>query len=197
MIPIILMIFGGLLIVISLLGLLAYVFQPVYEDFQVVIKREDDYAHYATPSGQAFLQKRVKRYISGIIIMLVAGCILFFSGLYMGYGSKGFNMLFSTKQSGDEMEYDAIDSELAEGFDSRGNYVTDDGKIYTHYLVVKGNAVYYKDELIGDADDLRVFVQNMNIENSFYIVDGYASASAYKEVMNILSENGFEYEIDE
>ena len=197
MIPILMMIIGGLLIGVSIAGILAYIFQPVYEAFQVVIKREDDYAHYATPAGQAFLQTRVKKYLIGVAVMFLIGCILFFTGLYIGFGARGFNMLFSTQQSKENDDYDAIDSELAEGGDSRGNYVADDGKIYSHYFVVRGTNIFYKDEFIGDSNAFRKYISDLNTENSFYIVDGYAASSTYKEVMNILSESGFEYEIDE
>lgn len=197
MIPIFMMVIGGLLILISVLGILAYIFQPVLEAYQVVIKREDDYAHYISPSGQAFLQTRVKRYLLGVGIMFVLGCVLFFSGLYMGFGPRGFDMLFSTQTSEESAEYNAIDSELAEGFDSHGNYIADDGKIYSHYFVVKGTNIFYREEYIGNIDVLRDYLTNLDTENSFYIVDGYAAASTFKEVMNILSENGFEYEIEE
>lgn len=197
MIPILLMIIGGLMIVISLVGVFAFIFQPFYENYQVVIKREDDYAHYVTPSGQAYLRTRTRSYFRWIAILFAVGCIMFFTGLYMGYGSRGFNMLFSLQKKEESAEYNAIESELAEGFYLHGNYVADDGRIYTHYLVVKGNDVYYKDVLIGDTEALRAYIPNFNIENSFYIVDGYAASSTYKEVMNILSESGFEYEIDE
>ena len=180
MIPILMMIIGGLLIVLSILGLLAYVFQPVREAYQVVIKREDDYAHYISPSGQAFLQTRVKRYLIGIAVMFIVGCLLFFAGLYIGYGPKGFDMLFSTHNN-ETSEQDAIDSELAQGFDSRGNYVSDDGKVFPHYFIVKGTDIYYIDEYVGDAEALRAYIPNLDIENSLYIIDGYAAASTYKE----------------
>lgn len=196
MIPILMMIIGGLLIVLSILGILAYIFQPVIEAYQVVIKREDDYAHYISPSGQTFLQTRVRRYLIGILVMFIVGCFLFFGGLYIGYGPKGFDMLFTTRND-ETSENDVIDSELAPGFDSRGNFVADDGKVYPHYFIVKGTDIYYIDKYVGDTEALRSYVPNLDIENSFYIVDGYAASSTYKEVMNILSENGFEYAIDE
>ena len=51
MISILLMIIGGILIIVSIVLMLMFIFQPVYEAFQVVIKREDDYAHYISPTG--------------------------------------------------------------------------------------------------------------------------------------------------
>ena len=42
MLAILLMVVGGLMIFVSILGCLAILFQPLYEDYQVVIKRRDD-----------------------------------------------------------------------------------------------------------------------------------------------------------
>ena len=197
MIPILMMIIGGLLIVLAILGLLAYIFQPVYEAFQVVIKRKDDYAHYISPSGQTFLQTRVKRYLMGDGLMFALGCILFFSGLYMGYGPRGFGMLFSVKAGEETAQYDTIESELAEGFDSHGNYVDAEGKIYTHYFVVRGTSIFDRGDLIGDTDAFRVYIIDQPAENLYYIVDGYASSATVKEVTSILRERGIDYEMEE
>ena len=91
MLSILLMILGGILIIISILGVVAIIFQPLYEDYQVVIKRKDDYAQYATPSGQAYLRSRIKRYWTGLGIMFAAGCIMFFYEIWCPGFWNAFN----------------------------------------------------------------------------------------------------------
>ena len=184
------------MIAVSIMGMLAYFFQPLYEDYHVVIKREDDYAHYATPSGQAYLYSRIKRYWKRIIIIFVVGCILFFWGFYMKFGERGFGMLLGIEDYKTASGYSEIDSELAEGINNDGDYVSENGKVYINYITVKGTEVFYRDQHVGDADDFRSFVKKLDTTNALYLVDGYASSATYNEIKNILSESGFEYEMD-
>ncbi len=197
MIPILLMVIGGIMIVISIIGFLLFLFQPLFEEYQVVIKRKDDYAHYTSPIGQRYLQSRINRYLKHIGVLFVLGCILFFTGLYMRFGSRSLDILLPGAEQSFTTGDEAIDSELAEGFDSRGNYVSGDGKVYPYYIIVKGNDIYFKDELLGGPENLSSCFEEMDKENTVYIIDGYAAANTYKEVKSILSENGYEYESDE
>ena len=114
----------------------------------------------------------------------------------MKYGARGFGMLLTIEA--ESADQDAVDSELAEGINENGDYVSEAGRIYRNYIVVKGTEVYYRDRRIGNAEELKGFLEDKKIDTSsaFYIVDGYAASTAYKEVINVLSESGFEYEMD-
>lgn len=195
MIAIFLMIVGGGMIAVSIIGILAFIFQPLYEDFQVVIKRKDDYAHYATPSGRAYLSRRTGRYWKSVIFMLIIGCILFFTGFYMKFGERGFGMLLGIEDKKTAAAYENINSEIASKINDNGDYVSENGITYI-LLTVKGREVFYRDRLVGNTDDFREFIKNIDIGTPIYLLDGYASSATYSEIRNILDESGFEYEMD-
>ena len=155
MVSILLMVLGGLMILFSILGVLAILFQPLYEDYQVVIKRKDDYVQYNTPSGQAFLRSRIKRYWIGLAVLFLVGCALFFTGFYMKYGARGFGMLLTVEE---ENELTDSDSELAKGINENGDYVTAKGRTYPNYIVVRGTEVYYREQRIGNTEDFRKYL---------------------------------------
>ncbi|WP_029322017.1 hypothetical protein [Butyrivibrio sp. AE3004] len=196
MIPIFLMIIGAIMILVSVFMCLMYLFEPLYKNYQIVIKRKDDYAHYTSPSNFALLQKARKGYWIQTGILFIIGCILFFTGAYLKYGEKGFGLLFSTELEESE-DSDSINQELAEGFDSSGNYISDDGLVYTDYVIVKGTDILFKDKSVCNLEEFETEVERLPEGNTIYVIDGYASAHTFHEVMRILSEKGFEYETDE
>lgn len=190
------MIVGGAMVLCSVIGFLKFLFQPLVETYQVVIKREDDYAHYTSPTGIAYLNEHKKKYLILLAVLFVAGSAIFSAGLYMRFGSRGFEMLLSPEAAFSQ-KYDAVDSELAEGFDEDGNYIAENGKIYSYYVKVKGNEVYYGDKLIGNADDFREYVTGIDKNTRLYLIDAYASSATYHEVMSLLEENGIKCDKDE
>ncbi|MCR4745177.1 MAG: hypothetical protein K5894_08095 [Lachnospiraceae bacterium] len=201
MLAILLMVVGGLMIFVSILGCLAILFQPLYEDYQVVIKRRDDYTHYLSPSGQAYLRSRIKRYWRSLGILFIAGTLIFFTGYYMKYGSRGFNNLLTFKDETNAEDSDGAQENLSKKLDENGDYISDSGVVY-YGIVVRGNEVIYRNEPIGDVDTFREYIENLQKqseidENSkFQLLDEYASSAAYLEVMNILNEREIDYEAD-
>ncbi len=195
MIPIFMMIIGAIMILVSVFMCLMFLFEPLYKNYQIVIKRKDDYAHYTAPRTFALLQKARKGYWIHTGILFLVGCILFFSGVYLRYGERGFGILFATELESEDT--DPINGELAEGFDPSGNYVSDDGVVYTQYVIVKGTDILFKDEYVCDVEEFETEVDRLPEGNTIYVIDGYAAAHTFHEVMRILSEKGFEYETDE
>ncbi len=197
MIPIIMMIVGGILILISIFGFLAYLFEPLIRTYRIVIKREDDYTHYTTPRNFAMLQTARKQYCIGLGVMLVSGIILFSIGSYLVFGERGFGFLFSTHASEQMSELDtAVSDEMADRLNESGDYVDDEGNVYTNYIVVKGKDVYFNEEKTGSVEDFRSYIQSFHDLGRIYVVDGYAASSVYHEVIDILDENGFDYEAE-
>ncbi len=196
MIGYLLMAVGAAMVIMSIIGILKYFFQPLIETYQVVIKREDDYAHYTSPRGIAYLNEHKKKYLTMLAVLFIAGAGLFSLGLYMNFGPRGFEMLLSPNAQQGKV-YDAVDTELAEGFDANGNYVAPNGKIYSRYVLIKGNEIYYGQDLVGDIDAFRDFAPAIDRNSRLYLIDGYASAAAFREAVSILDSNGIGCDWDE
>lgn len=195
MIPIIMMITGGILILISLAGLIQYVFEPFRRTYRIVIRREEDYAHYTSPRNFAMLQKARKTYLTGILVMFVTGFVLSYAGAYLQFGERGFGFLFSAKMPEGTDETDAdVTGELENRIDESGNYIDGEGKNYSNYIVVKGHVVAFKEQEFNDMGEFRSFISNISDMGTVYIVDDYAASSTYREVTDVLDECGFDYE---
>ena len=195
MIAILLMILGACLIIISIIGFLMYLFQPLRETYQVVIKRRDDYALYATPSGRRYLREKTKVYLRWVASMFILGCALFLSGLYMKFGPRGFKMLLSNPDE-IQSEYEAADPEVKGKIDENGDYRAADGKLYKYYLLVRGNVIYLREDPVSDADSFEEYASSLDKGREIYVVDDYASSKAFHEVIRVLEAGGFSYESD-
>ena len=59
---------------------------------------------------------------------------------------------------------------------------------------VKGTEILFNGETIGGTEDFRSFILGCADLGKIYVADGYAASSTYHEVIDILKENGFDYE---
>ncbi|MBQ4481632.1 MAG: hypothetical protein II966_00215 [Lachnospiraceae bacterium] len=195
MIPVIMMIVGGILILLSLIGLIQFVFEPFQRTYRIVIKRADDYAHYTSPRNFAMLQKARRTYLTGILVMFVTGFILSYAGAFLQFGERGFGFLFSTKALERASDTDSdVTGELENRIDENGNYTDPSGNSYSNFIVVKGHVVAFKEQEFKDMGEFRSFIGDIGDMGTVYIVDDYAASSTYKEVMDMLEEYGFDYE---
>lgn len=191
MIAVLLMIIGGGMVITSIVWVIKLIFQPLKESYEVVINREDDYTHYTSPSRLLYLQEQKRRYIKFVIIMFTAGVVLFFTGLYMQFGSRGFEMLLSFK-SGKESGYEALDPDISESIDENGDFVAVDGKSYSQYVIVRGNNVYVRDFLVGGIEQFEEYIPNLKTNQNTYLIDDYASSAVYKAVLSQLLKNSID-----
>ncbi len=192
MVAFLLMGVGGLLLLISLFGLLAFLLEPLYRSFQIAIRQRDDYTHYLTPAAQALLKNARKDLIGGLLALFCFGAVIFFAGYYMQFGPRGLNKLWSTRvDEGSEIGEDPILGPQAEGINSAGNFVSGDGTEYVYYFVIRGTDIFYRNTPVGKIGDLEPYLAELQKENEIYIVDGFAAAKTYRDVIELLEENGF------
>ncbi len=198
MIAYILMGIGGLLIVVSILGFLALIFEPLYKNYQIVIKRKDDYAHYTAPSTMALLRKARKSYCIGIVLMFLLGTTIFFIGSYMEFGSRGIRLILSMDADNSDSSNEILEDVLYKRLNKKGNFIDDKGTEYKYYFVIVGNNIYYGDKLEGSYEEFEKSFPELNINKSskVYLVDGYASSATYKEVINYLNKNSYTVKYD-
>ncbi len=198
MIAWILIIIGAILILVSVIGAIILLLEPVHRNFQIVINRKDDYTHYLNPAARQMLQKAKKDYIAGLVGIFFLGLIPLMTGLYMQYGPRGLGMFFSSRL-GDPGAEEAVTGGQAEGINAAGNYVAEDGTEYVYYFVIRGSRVFYRDEteMKDTGSVIRLLEEKIPKENTVYLVDGYASAAIFHEIMDCLEENGYQYKTKE
>ena len=198
MIAVILIVTGALLVFLSIAGTVILLLEPLHRNFQIVIKRKDDYTHYLNPAARRMLKKAKKDYIAGLFGLFFCGVVILFTGLYMQFGPRGAKLLFSSRFEGFTESDGSVQGDQAVGINTAGNYVAADGTEYVNYFVVRGSGIYYRDEPIGGTDSFGSFLEkNINRENTVYLVDGYASSAAFHGAMDLLDEAGYRYETDD
>ena len=198
MVATILMIVGGLLILLSVVGLFLFLIEPLIKNYRIVIKREDDYAHYTSPQNYAMLQNARKNYCIGLLVMFIAGFLMLYAGAFFKYSDRGFGLLFSTRPEGDgETIEDLPDDNIADFINDEGKFEGSDGQEYSHWIIVSGTKIFYKEDYIGDIEAFRSFIADKKFARTIYIKDEYAAASTYHEVFDALEERGFEPKKDE
>ncbi len=192
MVAFLLMGVGGLLMLISIFGLLAFLLEPLYRSFQIAIRQRDDYTHYLSPSAQALLRNARKDLVGGLLALLLFGAGIFFAGFYMQFGPRGLDKLWSTQvEEGSEIGEDPILGPQAEGINSAGNFVAGDGTEYVYYFVIRGTDIFYRNTPVGKISDLGPYLSELKKENEIYIVDGFAAAKTYRDVIELLEREGF------
>ena len=182
--PFILMLIGAASAIWGIRRIILYIFRPFYEDYQVVIKREDDYAHYTSPSNYAYLQSKIKRYLATAFVAIIIGLILLFVGAYIEFGPRGLNILFN--QGITDTAEERLYSDLPVEVNPKGNNIC-----------VRGDEIYYQNEYVGDTEAFAEYVNNLDFARDLYLIDSYATSATFKEVIRILNENGIFYELVE
>ena len=198
MIPWILIIAGALCGIIGIIGLLALLLLPIADRFEIVFDKDKEVISARTDAEVGKIVWREKRKLTrDFIILVFAGVLLFFAGIYLGYAAKGagfwpYRKLFPAEaakqeeQLKEEMHLDRVNAD--------GQYVTEDGKTYTYYVIVDGEDIFFCGEKYADLAELRNELEEIKRANTVMVFDDFAVASAYHGVTKLLSELGFDYE---
>lgn len=191
MIAWILIILGAILTIGSLIGFFSLLILPIKERFEIVYDREYDYIRSRTDAEvRKHVRAETKRLIRDFIIMFFVGILMFFSGLYLGYAAKGEDFWFYKKFYPSKEETLLVWDSINEN----GQYVANDGKTYTYYILVNENTVSLRGEPCDSPEELKAGLSDIQRENKIILIDCYAIASTYHEVADILKELGLKYE---
>jgi len=190
MIPTILIVLGALLVIAGILGLLSILFLPLKERLEIVYDREYDFIRSRM---DAEIRRHVwheKRYLTRDFgICCIIGLLLFGSGVYLGYTEKGEGFWFYKHFLAEEQTgslWDAINEE--------GQYVAEDGRAYTYYILVSGQEISLSSEPCGDLSDLKSRLEDIRRESTVMLIDSFSVSSTYHDVKELLNDLGIEYE---
>lgn len=192
MIPWTLIIIGALLVIFGVLGLISLWVLPFFERFEVVYDKDKEILAArmdAEVGKQVWYEK--KNLIRDFIVAIFAGSLMFFAGMYLGYAAKGedfwpYRKLFPDRLTVETMAWDAINE--------NGQFVDEDGKAYTYYVLISGDTVSLSGETCADLEELKSRLTEIKRENTVIIIDSFAAASTYRGVRAMLNEMGIDYE---
>jgi len=191
MIAWILIILGALLTIGSIIGFLSLLILPIKERFEIVYDREYDYIRSRTDAEvRKHVRTETQHLIRDFIIAFFVGVLMFFTGIYLGYAAKGEDFWFYKKF------YPSKEEELLvwDAINDNGQYVSNDGRAYTYYILVTGNDVSLRGEPCDSLEELKTRLSAIQRENRIILIDCYAIASTYHEIADILKELGLKYE---
>ena len=190
MIPWILIIAGVLCAVLGIVGLVALLLLPIFERFELVFEKEKEIFQSRTDQEFAKLVwYEKKRLIRDFIICIFAGILMFFAGFYLGYAAKGEGFWLYRKLFPNQITVHTWDE-----INENGQYVSEDGKAYTYYILVSGDKVSLSGEPCANLEELKNKLAEIKRENTVIIIDSFAVSSAYWEVRTLLDEMGMDYE---
>lgn len=190
MIPTILIVFGVLFVIAGVIGLLSMLILPIKERMEIVYDREYDFIRSRL---DAEIRRHVwheKRYLTrDFAILCVIGLLMFGAGVYLGYAKKGENFWFYKHFLAEEQTGSVWDE-----INEEGQYVAEDGKTYTYYILVSGRKISLSSEPCGDLEDLKRKLEEIRRENTVMLIDSFSVSSTYHDVKELLSELGIKYE---
>lgn len=190
MIPWILIIAGALCTVVGIGGLIALLLLPIFERFELVFDKEKEIYQSRTDKEFAKLVWYEKRHlIRDFIICIFVGILMFFAGFYLGYAAKGEGFWLYKKLFPSQITVHTWDE-----INENGQYVSEDGRAYTYYILVDGDKVSLSGEPCASLEELKTRLAEIKRENTVIIIDSFAVSSTYRGVKTLLNEMGMDYE---
>ena len=190
MIPWILIIAGALCTVVGIGGLIALLLLPIFERFELVFDKEKEIYQSRTDKEFAKLVWYEKRHlIRDFIICIFVGILMFFAGFYLGYAAKGEGFWLYKKLFPSQITVHTWDE-----INENGQYVSEDGRAYTYYILVDGDKVSLSGEPCASLEELKNRLAEIKRENTVIIIDSFAVSSTYRGVRTLLNEMGMDYE---
>ena len=189
MIARLLMVFGGILAVAGFLGMGALILEPLYSTYNIIFKRKGDYVKYETEEGKNLLRRRKTALLGACLFLLVTGLLMFGGGWFLKYGPRGTDSLLSQAVESGTKIGDFEPEGQKEFVDASGNYVDENGKLHTDYVVIHESTVIYKDEFEGSAEEFVQYLKKISA-GKLFIVDDYATSFAYHTVEKALEDAG-------
>ncbi|MBP3593745.1 MAG: hypothetical protein J6J44_04400 [Lachnospiraceae bacterium] len=190
MIPWTLIIVGALCVIVGVLGLISLILLPIFERFEIVYDKDKEIIQARTDKEFGkHVRYEKKNLTRDFIICILLGTMMFFAGFYLGYAEKGENFWLYKKLFPDRVTVQVWDE-----INEAGQFVTEDGKAYTYYILVSGDEVSLSGLPCADMEDLEKRLSEVKRENTVIIYDSFAVSSTYREVKKILNKMGFDYE---
>ncbi|MBO5930329.1 MAG: hypothetical protein J6Q27_03430, partial [Clostridia bacterium] len=155
---------------IGILGLAALALLPVAERFEIVFDKDKDIVQARTDAKIGKIVHQEKQHLTrDFIICCIAGVMMFFAGMYLGYAAKGDSFWPYKKMFPNRVAAVQVWDEINDA----GQFVSEDGKAYTYYILVSGNEVTLSGEPCADLNDLKKQLSEIKRENTVMVIDSF------------------------
>lgn len=190
MIPRILVVVGALLVIGGVLGLISLLLLPIKERFEIVYDREHDYIRSRLDRGIAhYVWVEKWKLARDFVLVGLLGAMMFFIGFYLGFTAEGDGFWFYERFYPQE-----VTNQVWDQINEQGQFVAEDGKTYTYYILISGKEVSLRGEQCVDLEDLKSRLSAIRRENTVMLIDSFAVASVYRSVKDMLEDLGIIYE---
>ena len=194
MIPWTLIIIGALCTIVGVLGIIALLLLPIADRFEIVFDKDKDIVQSRLDAKVGrIVREEQKRLTRDFVICIFAGVLMFFAGVYLGYAAKGegfwpYRKLFANNIAEQEKW------QVSDRFNEAGQYVAEDGKTYTYYVIIDGEKITFSGVKCAGLEELEVKLSEIRRENTIILYDRFAVSSIYHGVEDMLNKLGFDYE---
>jgi len=198
MIPWTLIIVGALCGTVGIIGLLALLLLPIADRFEIVFDKDKEVISARTDNTVKKIVRSEKRKLTrDFIILVFAGVLMFFAGIYLGYAAKGtgfwpYRKLFPAEAAKQEAQLER--ERYFDKLNADGQFVAEDGKTYTYYVIIDGEEISFCGQKYADTAALRAELEKVKRANTVMVFDDFAVSSIYHDVTELLSELGIDYE---
>lgn len=189
-----LILFGMIVFLFGVIGLIRVWLLPLSEDYQIVIKRKDDYVFYETKQGKALFYQHKRDLVTELWVCVLIGVVAMAAGMYLGCADAGarnkflpYRLLF-----GNYIQEEVDDNLVKEGNNTK--YVDSDGKEYSYYIYIIGDEVSVSGV---EYESPEAAVNAIRLDNTAILIDNYAEATTRYTVEKLLMEKGINFETEE
>ena len=199
----ILIIVGALLVILSILGMVAVILEPVRHSLIIMFKREylDDYR------GDNALFEKEKKKAKSILLKICAfsfilGGVLLGSGIFLKITPRGFDSFFSENVDGASVgDGDIISLNEEDKNQNNLEEYADNSSLDTNntdnsvYIVIEGNDISFGNTKFDNLEDFSEYFSSFDsLSKTVFLVDKYAVSKMYHDVSETLEYLGIEYE---
>lgn len=189
MIPIILMVIGGLLFLYGWIWIIQIATSPLIVRWRHIRAEVE-----LIDTGEVKKKRKSdRRFLSCWAIgFILSGALLFLAGWAYGFNLQGDGFWLNRFIEGEQGISDKWDR-----ISDDGSYIAQDGTEYPYYLLVQGNTYEFCGETCKDLTDVQIRLSQIRRENTVMLIDSFAVSSKIKEAEKMLDEMRFNHETEE
>ena len=133
--------------------------------------------------------------LKGILILAAAGALLIVVSCVILYAPRGYASLFPQNAAGAHEGDEGTEEQGDDG--SGGSAMMPDESQGVFVITVEGENVYVGGRRFESMEQLSIYLEKSAIVKEIRLKDNYATLAAFRQVEDILKENGYPYMISD
>ena len=181
MVPILLIILGGMLVICGVIGMFSVYIQPIKKAIRVFYNQDTDDFWYEHGRGQKTMEEGRRILVGLYTFLIVIGFCLLIPGLVMRYMPRGNASVVASSEVGADasMDFEAnVNNQL-----STSDYV----------VVISGESITINGKAVEGLEDFEAIVKQLDRTRRVILTDDFAVASTYHKVAEIINRYGLVY----